>query len=187
MPAARRRRATRWSACNGPTARPGSGSRSRRWRQTIHAAGGKLLVDAAQMPAGADADDAGTWPTWSWCRRTSAAGRRGWARCWSAISALIAPTGGQERGYRAGTENLPGALGFAAAVEEPEPDHATLRARLDDALRRSGAMVVGDGQPRAIRRSARTGCRGPARTRNWCSSTWPGSRCRRAARVRAGA
>jgi cysteine desulfurase len=56
---------------------------------------------------------------------------------------LLQPTGGQERGYRAGTENLPGALGFAATLEEPEPDHAALRALLDDLLERSGAIVVG--------------------------------------------
>ncbi|WP_375394103.1 cysteine desulfurase family protein [uncultured Sphingomonas sp.] len=31
--------------------------------------------------------------------------------------ATIIPTGGHEFGYRAGTENLPGALGFAAALE----------------------------------------------------------------------
>ncbi|WP_413465124.1 cysteine desulfurase family protein [Novosphingobium profundi] len=31
--------------------------------------------------------------------------------------ALLAPTGGQERGYRAGTENLPGAMAFAAALD----------------------------------------------------------------------
>ena len=31
--------------------------------------------------------------------------------------ALLEPTGGHERGYRSGTESLPAALGFAAAVE----------------------------------------------------------------------
>jgi cysteine desulfurase len=31
--------------------------------------------------------------------------------------AMLEPSGGQERGYRAGTENLPAALGFAAAAE----------------------------------------------------------------------
>jgi cysteine desulfurase len=31
--------------------------------------------------------------------------------------ALLEPSGGQERGYRAGTENLPAALGFAAALD----------------------------------------------------------------------
>ncbi|MBA16816.1 MAG: aminotransferase [Sphingomonas sp.] len=39
--------------------------------------------------------------------------------------AMLDPSGGQEFGYRGGTENLPGALGFAAAVEWwPRERHA---------------------------------------------------------------
>ena len=56
---------------------------------------------------------------------------------------MLLPGGGQEKGYRAGTENLPGALGYAAAVEMPEDMHPAyeLRARLEAAL--EGAEIVG--------------------------------------------
>jgi cysteine desulfurase len=63
---------------------------------------------------------------------------------------LLAPSGGQESGYRPGTENLPGALGFAAALEAA-PSRAALpalRARLDAAVRATGGDVVADGAPR---------------------------------------
>ena len=60
--------------------------------------------------------------------------------------ALIEPTGGQEQGYRAGTENLPGVIGMAAALEagsdwmERAP---ALRERLERALVSAGGEVVG--------------------------------------------
>lgn len=58
---------------------------------------------------------------------------------------LLDPTGGQERGYRRGTENLPAALGFAAALEAPRDwfDAMTsLRARLDAAIESAGGEVI---------------------------------------------
>lgn len=65
--------------------------------------------------------------------------------------ALLRPTGGQERGYRAGTENLPGALALAAALEEGAGwlDHAArLRARLDAAVLAGGGEIVAAGAER---------------------------------------
>jgi len=113
----------------------------------VRAAGGLLLLDAAQMPAGADpamlaaADFAAV-----------SAHKRGGP---PGIGALLvrdlqtlSPTGGQERGYRPGTENMPAVLGYAAALAEAEPGHGARRARLDDAVRRSGGVVVADDSPR---------------------------------------
>ena len=110
--------------------------------QIVREAGGILLVDAAQMPP-----------------RTSAAvlrhadlvavsahkrgGPPGIGALFVRDFATLMPVGGQEKGYRAGTENLPGALGFAAAVEVPE-DMKTiyeLRSRLEAAL--EGAEIAG--------------------------------------------
>lgn len=64
---------------------------------------------------------------------------------------LLTPTGGQERGYRGGTENLPGTLGFAAALEAPHDWFdavAPLRARLDAAILAAGGTVVAQHAPR---------------------------------------
>jgi len=65
--------------------------------------------------------------------------------------ALLTPTGGQEQGYRGGTENLPGALGFAAALEASRDwfeQAALLRADLDAKIRAGGGEVVADASPR---------------------------------------
>ena len=65
--------------------------------------------------------------------------------------ATLAPSGGQEQGYRGGTENLPAILGFAAALEQ---DHgwlaaaAGLRARLETGIDMLGGQVVAAAAPR---------------------------------------
>jgi cysteine desulfurase len=106
--------------------------------ERVHAAGGLVLLDAAQMPA--DRDDDGVVAL--------SAHKRGGPIGIGALLvrdlATLAPTGGQERGYRPGTENLPGALGYAAALAEPEPigEWHRLRAHLDDAITRSGGAPV---------------------------------------------
>jgi cysteine desulfurase len=115
----------------------------------VRAADGILLIDAAQMPA--HADDAvlrhGDLVAVSAHKRGGPPG----------IGALLVrdfgallPMGGQEKGYRAGTENLPGALGYAAALAVPEDlaRMAALRARLEAAVLAEGGEVVGAGTPR---------------------------------------
>ena len=63
----------------------------------------------------------------------------------------IEPVGGQEKGYRRGTQDAPAALGFAAALAARPYDMerlAVLRARLEDAVRDSGGVVIGEDAPR---------------------------------------
>ncbi len=64
---------------------------------------------------------------------------------------LIEPSGGQERGYRMGTENLPAALGFAA-VADGGPGWiaraAELRAYVDAGIEAAGGEVVAGGAAR---------------------------------------
>ena len=65
--------------------------------------------------------------------------------------AALEATGGQEQGYRTGTENLPAALGFAAALEERRgwvARAAELRDHLERALVAGGGEVVAASAPR---------------------------------------
>lgn len=118
----------------------------------VHAAGGMLLVDAAQMPVG--------WPGADRPQDHAdlvalSAHKRGGPPGIGALLVrdfgMLLPTGGQERGYRGGTENVPAALGFAAAAAASEPIEAwaRMRASLDDAVRSHGGIVVAEASPRA--------------------------------------
>ena len=65
----------------------------------------------------------------------------------------IAPSGGQERGYRRGTENLPAAAGMAAALEsrgfaDAMPRLGELRAGLEREIVAAGGAVIAAGAPR---------------------------------------
>jgi cysteine desulfurase len=65
--------------------------------------------------------------------------------------AVLAPTGGQEQGYRGGTENLPAVLGFAAALEAGcgwMDRAAGLRTMLDLAICSAGGATVASDSPR---------------------------------------
>jgi cysteine desulfurase len=65
--------------------------------------------------------------------------------------ATLGAVGGQEKGYRRGTQDMPAALGFAAALEARPYDMerlAALRARLEEGVKQSGGVVIAEGSPR---------------------------------------
>lgn len=64
---------------------------------------------------------------------------------------LIHALGGQERGLRAGTENLPAIMGFAAALEARADWYAQcgpLQQRLEEGIRAAGGEVIGQNAKR---------------------------------------
>ncbi|MGF7169147.1 cysteine desulfurase [Sphingobium xanthum] len=65
--------------------------------------------------------------------------------------ALLRAQGGQEQGYRPGTEAMPLAIGFAAALESPRAwldDVVGWRTRLDAAIKAAGGDIVAEHAPR---------------------------------------
>ena len=65
--------------------------------------------------------------------------------------ATLEPVGGQEKGYRRGTQDMPTALAFAAALSAKPYDMkrlAGLRERLDEGVKAVGGVVIGADSPR---------------------------------------
>jgi len=65
--------------------------------------------------------------------------------------ATLEPVGGQEKGYRRGTQDAPNALAFAAALAARPYDMerlSGLRARLDEGVKAAGGVVIGEDSPR---------------------------------------
>jgi cysteine desulfurase len=56
--------------------------------------------------------------------------------------------GGQEKNWRGGTQNLPGAAGFAAALAMNPPEHAVWRDEIAAAAQECGAIAAGLDAPR---------------------------------------
>ncbi len=115
--------------------------------QVVADAGGLLLVDAAQT-AGKIA-----LPTADMIAVSAhkMGGPPGIGALLIRDLGLISPSGGQEKGYRGGTENVPAALAFAAAAEANRgwvDRAADLRAHLDGAIEASGGQTVARSSPR---------------------------------------
>lgn len=115
--------------------------------EAVRAAGGVLLVDAAQASGKLDTPDADLIAL----SAHKFGGPIGVGALLVRDWALLRPSGGQERGYRGGTENLPGVLAMAAALEAGRDwlnQAAQLRARLEQGIVSAGGEVVAAAAPR---------------------------------------
>jgi cysteine desulfurase len=113
----------------------------------VRAAGSLLLADCAQSASKAPLPDA----DFIALSAHKLGGPPGVGALLVRDLATLEPVGGQEKGYRRGTEDVPGTLGFAAALAARPYDMARLaelRARLDAGVRDAGGVVIGEDSPR---------------------------------------
>ncbi len=114
---------------------------------TVRAAGSLLLADCAQSASKAPLPDA----DFIALSAHKLGGPPGIGALLVRDLATLAPVGGQEKGYRRGTQDMPAALAFAEALAAKPYDMnrlGGLRARLDDGVRAAGGVVIGEDAPR---------------------------------------
>lgn len=113
----------------------------------IRAAGSLLLADCAQSAGKAPLPDA----DFIALSAHKLGGPPGVGALLVRDLVTLEPVGGQEKGYRRGTQDAPGALAFAAALAARPYDTdrlAALRTILDDGVREAGGVVIGEDSPR---------------------------------------
>jgi len=113
----------------------------------IHEAGSLLLADCAQSASKYPLPDA----DFIALSAHKLGGTPGFGALLVKDLGTIEPVGGQEKGYRRGTQDAPSALAFAAAMgaRPYDMDRITaLRARLDEGVKAAGGVVIGEESPR---------------------------------------
>lgn len=116
-----------------------------RWVERIRAAGSLLLADCAQSAGKIDLPDA----DFIAISAHKFGGPPGTGALLVRDLATLRPSGGQERGYRRGTQNLPAVAGMAAALEcrahrEAQPRLGELRAELEAGVKMVGGVVIAE-------------------------------------------
>ncbi len=115
--------------------------------ERVRAAGGLFLCDCAQTAGKTNLPDADMISI----SAHKMGGPPGMGALLVKDLTAIAPIGGQEQGYRTGTEDVPGAMAFAAAAEANRgwvERASDLRAHLDGAIEAAGGQVVARSSPR---------------------------------------
>ncbi|MCJ8189876.1 cysteine desulfurase family protein [Sphingomicrobium aestuariivivum] len=115
----------------------------------VHEAGSLLLVDAAQAAGKIDLPDA----DFIALSGHKLGGPIGVGALLVKDLTTLRAAGGQEKGYRRGTQNVPAAAAFAAAVEAKRyrnayPRLAALREKLEAAIEARGGTVIAKDAPR---------------------------------------
>jgi cysteine desulfurase len=115
--------------------------------ERVHAAGSLLLTDCAQSAGKLPVPDADFVAA---CAH-KLGGPPGIGVLLVKDLGTLEPVGGQEKGYRRGTPDMPAALAFAAALQAEPYDMqrlSALRAKLDEGIREAGGVAVADESPR---------------------------------------